>query len=168
MVTPRIAYEQVGPERATEVARLITDIRQDVYGLEAGTLAYEELVTEVLDKFAIESLAKHLEDPKSFHVGATTETGEIVGLAIGARGQDVDVLEHLFVRTPRQGIGSELMRRFIGWSTAASQIVWIVSDNKPARIFYEGFGFSLAKAPPPDRRTGLSYIELKREKGVQE
>jgi GNAT superfamily N-acetyltransferase len=166
MVTPEITYAQTSSANAAEVALLIARSREETYGLKAGSPAYRQLVTDVLARPAVESLAELMENPTGFHEAAITPDGEIIGIAIGARRLKVDMLEYLFVDRPYQGqgIGGELMRRFLGWSTK-EQMVWIVSDNLPARGFYEHLGFSFAETKSPDGETGLRYIAMKRIKG---
>jgi GNAT superfamily N-acetyltransferase len=168
MVTVGYAYEQVGPQRVAEVAELIGDVRRVTYELQAGTPAYAQLVDDVLGGPGYESLVRIVGDPTSFHDVALTGRNELVGVAIGTRRRDVDMLEHLFVRPHYQGegIGRELMQRFLGWSTL-DQLVWTVSSNTSAQSFYQHFGFESTGLSSTDEETGLSYIALKRLKGEQ-
>lgn len=90
------------------------------------------------------------EDPVDFVSHVAEAHGEIVGWALGGPNRD-DSLEYaselftiyLHPDYLRRGIGRRLMAAVAGSLLAAgsgSMLVWVLSENRPARRFYEALG----------------------------
>ena len=118
--------------------------------------AYRGMVPdEFLDDIDVDAWAERhrrsmAEDPEDFVPYVAEVGGEIVGWALGGPNRDPALgfsgelfTLYLLPDYVRQGIGRRLMRAVaeslveLGFE---SMVLWVLKDNRPARLFYEAMG----------------------------
>ena len=164
---------QIRPARLKDSPQL-AQIQVDSY-----RTAYAHIFpAEYLAQFSYEDQEQDWRDllaspTTDFLLVAESETGELVGYALGRPGQSLDTLGYegelvaLHVRQGHQGkgIGRALVQAVAGRFRqlgATSMMLWVLAGN-PARNFYEKLGGHLLTAEKPwggNEEYGLHVVEV--------
>lgn len=163
-----ITYRSALVDDAAQIAELIATGREQTYGLDPVSLAYKELVSDQRDATSIGLIAQSILGSADAHfhrVAVEPASGQsIVGVALGSRGTNADILDNLFVDKAYQGrgVGSLLLGRFFMWATR-EQSLWLLANNVRARAFYEKHGFFITEGSEYEDN-GVRYINMRRTK----
>jgi ribosomal protein S18 acetylase RimI-like enzyme len=148
------------------IARVQVDSYQTAY---AGILSQD-----YLEHFSYEDQAQDWYDwmmnrPRDLIFVAHTETGEMVGYALGRPGltklppfDSELVAMHVHQPFQRQGIGRGLMVKMaeqLQERGCASLMLWVLEKN-PARSFYEKLGGQLIGRQEVEMEEGVSAVEV--------
>lgn len=150
MSQPRVQIREASPDDAAGIARVHVDTWQSAYkGIVPddflARLSYE--VREASWKSGLSNPG----NPWFVYVAQDSETGQVVGFASGGPIREPVVpgyegeLGALYVLQERQGqgIGKSLVRAVASRlrdMDVRSMMLWVLSDNEPARRFYEVIG----------------------------
>jgi ribosomal protein S18 acetylase RimI-like enzyme len=146
------------------VRRAVPDDAEAIAGVhvESWRTSYKDLLPkEFLDSLSESSYrdrwSRLLPDPSNL-IFVVEAAGEVVGFASGGReraGEDGFTGElyaiYLIDRAKRQGHGRELVRAIVDGLQAMGiddMIIWALSENQPARRFYERLGGVYIRSQP--------------------